>query len=502
MIIQAIDAAGKDGTIRHVMSGVNPQGVSVSSFKVPTSEDMDHDFMWRYQKALPGRGMIGIFNRSYYEEMLVVRVHPSILEGQKLPPAKKDKGIWTRRFRQVNDWEAYLSDQGYTIVKLFLNLSKQEQRKRFLARIDEPDKNWKFSAADVKERAYWDDYQAAFSDVLSRSSTAVAPWYVIPADSKWFARIAAAGIIANALIEMDPRYPTVSDEARDGAPGRPCGPCRPRTRAAPSAREGRRRQEGRRQGRVPRRRAGSRRRSHLRRAPGVSRAGSPGGPEPLRRAARSGGPTPAGRGGRRPALRSGPGTGAPMRDPRRSIRAPAPDTAGPGPGDVSARPTGAPLHAGWGLGSAGCEVGGSLMSARHEPSASVRREPARLVSGASRARSIRRAGWARGAAHRGRGRSRRIAGAVGPPRAGTVDPRRIADAGPTRSPYIRARISVFFASNSSGEITPWSRSSASLTRLAAWSWALAAAGAGATGPARARRAQGRARAGSPPGPAA
>ena len=159
--------------------------------------------------------MIGIFNRSYYEEMLVVRVHPSILEGQKLPPAKKDKGIWTRRFRQVNDWEAYLSDQGYTIVKLFLNLSKPEQRKRFLSRIDEPEKNWKFSAADVKERAYWDDYQAAFSDVLSRSSTTAAPWYVIPADTKWFARLAAAGIIANALIEMDPRYPTVSDEARE-----------------------------------------------------------------------------------------------------------------------------------------------------------------------------------------------------------------------------------------------------------------------------------------------
>ena len=215
VIIQAIDAAGKDGTIRHVMSGVNPQGVSVSSFKVPSSEEMDHDFMWRYQKALPGRGMIGIFNRSYYEEMLVVRVHPSILEGQKLPPAKKDKGIWRRRFRQVNDWEAYLSDQGYTIVKLFLNLSKREQRKRFLSRIDEPDKNWKFSAADVKERAHWDDYQAAFSDVLSRSSTEVAPWYVIPADNKWFARVAAAGVIANALIEMDPRYPTVSDEARD-----------------------------------------------------------------------------------------------------------------------------------------------------------------------------------------------------------------------------------------------------------------------------------------------
>jgi PPK2 family polyphosphate:nucleotide phosphotransferase len=215
MVLQAMDAAGKDGTIRHVMSGVNPQGVSVSSFKVPSSEDLNHDYLWRYAKKLPERGNIGIFNRSYYEEMLVVRVHPSILDGQKLPPAKKDKGIWTRRFRQVNDWEAYLSDQGYTIVKLFLNLSKREQRKRFLARIDEPDKNWKFSAADVKERAYWDDYQAAFSDVLSRSSTEVAPWYVIPADNKWFARVAAAGVIANALIEMDPRYPTVSDEARD-----------------------------------------------------------------------------------------------------------------------------------------------------------------------------------------------------------------------------------------------------------------------------------------------
>jgi PPK2 family polyphosphate:nucleotide phosphotransferase len=214
VIIQAIDAAGKDGTIRHVMSGVNPQGVHVSSFKVPSPEEMDHDFLWRYSKALPGRGMIGIFNRSYYEELLVVRVHPSILDAQRLPAEKKDKGIWTRRFRQVNDWEAYLSDQGYTIVKLFLNLSKEEQRKRFLARIDEPDKNWKFSAADVKERAHWDDYQAAFTDVLSRSSTAVAPWHVIPADSKWFARIVAAGVIADALIRMDPHYPTVDEEAR------------------------------------------------------------------------------------------------------------------------------------------------------------------------------------------------------------------------------------------------------------------------------------------------
>jgi PPK2 family polyphosphate:nucleotide phosphotransferase len=215
VIIQAIDAAGKDGTIRHVMSGVNPQGVSVSSFKVPSPEEMDHDFMWRYQRALPGRGMIGIFNRSYYEELLVVRVHPSILEGQKLPPDRKNKGIWTRRFRQINDWEGYLVDQGYTIVKLFLNLSREEQRQRFLARIDEPDKNWKFSAADVKERANWDAYQSAFADVLSRSSTAAAPWHVIPADNKWFARLAAAGIIADALIGMDPQFPEVSGAARD-----------------------------------------------------------------------------------------------------------------------------------------------------------------------------------------------------------------------------------------------------------------------------------------------
>jgi PPK2 family polyphosphate:nucleotide phosphotransferase len=214
VIIQAIDAGGKDGTISHVMSGVNPQGVSVTSFKVPSPEEMDHDFLWRYAKALPARGMIGLFNRSYYEELLVVRVHPSILQGQKLPPEKKDKGIWTRRFRQINDWEAYLADQGTTIVKLFLNLSKEEQRKRFLARIDEPDKNWKFNVGDIKERALWDDYQAAFVDVLSRSSTDAAPWYVIPADNKWFARLVAAGIIANALIEMNPQYPVTTDEAR------------------------------------------------------------------------------------------------------------------------------------------------------------------------------------------------------------------------------------------------------------------------------------------------
>jgi PPK2 family polyphosphate:nucleotide phosphotransferase len=215
VIIQAIDAAGKDGTIRHVMSGVNPQGVSVTSFKVPSEEENDHDFLWRYHKALPARGMIGIFNRSYYEELLVVRVHPAILAAQRLPPERKDEGIWARRFRQVNDFESYLVDQGTTIVKLFLNLSKDEQRRRFLDRIDEPDKNWKFNAGDVRERAFWDDYQRAFEAVLSESSTDAAPWYVIPADHKWYARIVAARIIAHALLEMDPRFPTTDPAERE-----------------------------------------------------------------------------------------------------------------------------------------------------------------------------------------------------------------------------------------------------------------------------------------------
>ena len=214
VIIQAIDAAGKDGTIRHVMSGVNPQGVEVHAFKVPSAEELDHDYLWRYARRLPARGHIGIFNRSYYEEVLVVRVHPQILADQQLPPSARKGDVWNRRFREINDWERYLSDQGYRIVKLFLNLSKDEQRRRFLDRIQEPDKNWKFNAGDVHERAFWDDYQRAFSDVLSKTSTEWAPWYVIPADDKPFARLAAAGVIANALIDIDPRYPTVSEEAR------------------------------------------------------------------------------------------------------------------------------------------------------------------------------------------------------------------------------------------------------------------------------------------------
>jgi PPK2 family polyphosphate:nucleotide phosphotransferase len=214
VILQAMDAAGKDGTIRHVMSGVNPQGVDVNSFKQPSSEELDHDYLWRYARRLPARGKIGIFNRSYYEDVLVVRVHPSLLERQRLPAAAITPGIWSRRFREINDWEHYLTDNGFELVKLFLNVSKEEQRRRFLSRIEETDKNWKFSAADAAERQYWDDYQDAFSDVLTHTSTEWAPWYVIPADRKWFARIAAAAVIADTLIGIDPQYPSIGGAAK------------------------------------------------------------------------------------------------------------------------------------------------------------------------------------------------------------------------------------------------------------------------------------------------
>jgi len=213
--LQALDAGGKDGTIRHVMSGVNPQGVRVSSFKVPSAEELNHDFLWRYATRLPARGEIAIFNRSHYEEVLVVRVHPENLERQRLPEEAKRKGIWERRYREINDWERYLVDNGFRIVKLLLNLSKEEQRKRFLKRIDLPDRNWKFSASDARERARWDDYQVAFSDMLSATSTEWAPWYVIPADRKWFARVCAADVIIEALVDLDPQYPKVSRKDRE-----------------------------------------------------------------------------------------------------------------------------------------------------------------------------------------------------------------------------------------------------------------------------------------------
>jgi PPK2 family polyphosphate:nucleotide phosphotransferase len=214
VVIQAMDAAGKDGTIRHVMSGVNPQGVEVTSFKVPSPEELDHDYLWRAAKRLPARGTIGIFNRSYYEEVLIVRVHPEILAGQKLPPQARGRDIWKTRFRDINAFERHLVDNGFPIVKLFLNVSRGEQRKRFLDRIDEPHANWKFSAGDVRERQRWDDYMAAYGDMISNTSTEWAPWHVIPADHKWFMRLAASAAILDALIRIDPRWPVMSADAK------------------------------------------------------------------------------------------------------------------------------------------------------------------------------------------------------------------------------------------------------------------------------------------------
>ncbi len=214
VILQAMDAAGKDGTISHVMSGVNPQGVEVTSFKVPSALEQDHDYLWRAALRLPARGMIGIFNRSYYEELLVVRVHPEILAGERMPPASKGPDVWKRRFREINDWERYLTDNGTKIVKLFLHVSKDEQRKRFLDRIEEPESNWKFSAADARERKYWDDYQNAYADLLENTSTERAPWHVIPADHKWFMRVAASSVILDALMDINPQYPVPSAAAK------------------------------------------------------------------------------------------------------------------------------------------------------------------------------------------------------------------------------------------------------------------------------------------------
>ncbi len=214
VVFQAMDAAGKDGAIRHVMSGVNPQGVRVRSFKAPVGIELEHDYLWRHMVALPERGTIGIFNRSHYEEVLVVRVHPELLEQRKLPEAVEDTGLWKRRFGEINGFERYLVENGHHLVKLFLHVSKAEQRERFLARIDEPDKNWKFSAVDVRERARWDEYMKAYEDAISHTSTKWAPWHIVPADRKWFARIAVACIIGDKLREIDPRYPTVSPEQR------------------------------------------------------------------------------------------------------------------------------------------------------------------------------------------------------------------------------------------------------------------------------------------------
>jgi PPK2 family polyphosphate:nucleotide phosphotransferase len=214
LIFQAMDAAGKDGTIKHVMSGVNPQGCQVYSFKAPSDEERDHDYLWRNMKALPERGRIGIFNRSYYEEVLVVRVHPEILEQQRIPPNTKTKDIWKQRFAEINSFEKYLVHNGIIILKFFLNVSKDAQKKRFLDRINLPEKNWKFSASDVKERGHWDDYMKAYEDVFNHTSTDWAPWYIIPADCKWFTRLAVADIICNQLKSLNLEYPTLSEAHR------------------------------------------------------------------------------------------------------------------------------------------------------------------------------------------------------------------------------------------------------------------------------------------------
>jgi len=215
LIFQAMDAAGKDGTIKHVLSGVNPQGCQVFSFKAPSSEELDHDFLWRTTKCLPERGRIGIFNRSYYEEVLVVRVHPQILAGQKLPPELVTKKIWKERCDDIAAFERYLTRNGVAVVKFFLHVSKKEQKKRFLDRLEEPDKNWKFALGDVEERKHWDAYQEAYEEAIRATATPWAPWYVVPADAKWFTRLAVASAVIDALEKMDLSYPEVDEAKRD-----------------------------------------------------------------------------------------------------------------------------------------------------------------------------------------------------------------------------------------------------------------------------------------------
>jgi len=213
LVFQAMDAAGKDGTIKHVMSGVNPQGCSVSSFKQPSAKELSHDFLWRYVKRLPERGHIGIFNRSYYEEVLVVRVHEDILKKQRLPPRLVGKRIWDERLADIARFEDYLARQGTIVLKFFLHLSRDEQKKRFLARLDRPEKHWKFSSADVRERQYWDDYMKAYEAAIGTTATKHAPWFVVPADNKWFTRLVVASAIVEAVELLDLEFPTV-DAAR------------------------------------------------------------------------------------------------------------------------------------------------------------------------------------------------------------------------------------------------------------------------------------------------
>ena len=212
LVFQAMDAAGKDGTIKHVMSGVNPTGCQIDSFKAPSADDLDHDFLWRCMKSVPKRGRIGIFNRSYYEEVLVVRVHRELLEKQKLPPELVSKHIWKERFQDIRNFERYLTRNGVVIRKFFLNVSKGEQKKRFLERLEDAEKNWKFSASDIKERVFWDDYMAAYQDMIRHTASPDAPWYVVPADNKWFTRIVVGATVIETLDALNLRHPEAGDE--------------------------------------------------------------------------------------------------------------------------------------------------------------------------------------------------------------------------------------------------------------------------------------------------
>lgn len=214
LILQGMDAAGKDGVIKHVMSGVNPQGCQVYSFKAPSAEELEHDYLWRTMQRVPGRGRIGIFNRSYYEEVLVVRVHKELLKNEKIPPSLIGKKIWKERCQDIGAYERYLNRNGVVIRKIFLNLSRKEQKKRFLARLDEPEKNWKFSASDIHERQYWDDYMEAFEDMIRHTATPESPWYAVPADNKWFTRLVVAASVVDALDDLRLDYPTVDAEKR------------------------------------------------------------------------------------------------------------------------------------------------------------------------------------------------------------------------------------------------------------------------------------------------
>jgi PPK2 family polyphosphate:nucleotide phosphotransferase len=214
IVLQAMDAAGKDGVIKHVMSGVNPQGCEVFNFKAPSGEELNHDYLWRCMKALPERGRIGIFNRSYYEEVLVVRVHPNLLDSQKLPSEVREKNLWQNRFEDISHFEQYLDRNGIVVLKFFLNVSRKEQKARFLERINTPEKNWKFSFADTQEREHWDKYMVAYEDMFNHTSTARAPWYIIPADHKWFTRVAVADIIVSKLRSLNLRYPEMSKERK------------------------------------------------------------------------------------------------------------------------------------------------------------------------------------------------------------------------------------------------------------------------------------------------